>query len=176
MSTTDARVVEALRNIFSGKLPTYGGTVADVDDAARTCSVELPTGLVLEDVHLQPLSGGKAGLVCIPKPGADCIILATGGGEYLLLCATELDAVHLDAETEIVVNGGKNKGIAKSPALVEKYNALEDDLNALKNVFKSWVPVSQDGGAALKGAVAGWAGQQVTRTAIADIQNEKFTH
>ena len=176
MSATDAKVVAALRRLMGQAALVLAGEVTAVDKPARTCTVTFASGLEMDGIQLQALAEGDKGLVCIPKIGADCLALALGGGEYLLLQATELDAVYVDAAVEIVINGGSNKGVAKSPALVEQFNKLQDDLNALKNVFSGWTPIPNDGGAALKAAAGSWAGQQLDKTAIDDIQNEKLKH
>ncbi|HMG93951.1 MAG TPA: hypothetical protein VK589_28020 [Chryseolinea sp.] len=61
-------------------------------------------------------------------------------------------------------------------ALVEKLNALESDLNDLKQIFSTtWTPVPNDGGAALKTAAATWAADTFTETVAEDIDNEKIT-
>ena len=58
--------------------------------------------------------------------------------------------------------------------LTERLNIIEKDINKLKKVFSSsWTPVPQDGGAALKGAAASWAGATLTETQRSDYENEK---
>ena len=113
----------------------------------------------------------------------DGIILKAGDRTN---AALDGDGITLDAgngmnakltKDGITLNGGQFGGIVKIAELTQKLNAIEDDINALKNVFTSWAPVAQDGGAALKTAVcAAWADNQLTPTQKSDIENEKVKH
>ena len=46
----------------------------------------------------------------------------------------------------------------------------------MKQILSSWSPVPNDGGAALKGAIAGWASNKITQTKPDDIENIKIKH
>jgi hypothetical protein len=74
------------------------------------------------------------------------------------------------------INGGDNGGVPVSESITAKLNALEDDINSLKQAFSQWVPVSQDGGAALKSGITSWAGQSIANTQSGDLENTKFKH
>lgn len=74
------------------------------------------------------------------------------------------------------INGGDNGGVPVSQSISDKLNALENDINSLKQAFSQWVPVSQDGGAALKSGITSWAGQSITNTKSGDLENSKFKH
>ena len=60
--------------------------------------------------------------------------------------------------------------------LTDRLNTIEKDINNLKSVMSSWVPVSQDGGAALKSAVTSWAGKQLTLSQRGDYEDEAVKH
>jgi phage baseplate assembly protein gpV len=77
---------------------------------------------------------------------------------------------------KITFNGGNNGGILKSEEVKGSDDALVDAVNALKQVFTSWVPVANDGGAALKTAVSTWAGQQLAKKAKATYEDSKILH
>ena len=79
-------------------------------------------------------------------------------------------------EGEVVINGGENEGLVKVVELAEKLNAIENDINNLKSIFSSWVPVVYDGGASLKAAAASWAAQSLQTTSKKDIENPKIKH
>lgn len=71
--------------------------------------------------------------------------------------------------------------IVKDPAnanngLTKHYNDIEKKLNDLITVFNSWTPVPNDGGAALKTALATWVAQNLTLTQEADISNPNIVH
>lgn len=76
----------------------------------------------------------------------------------------------------MVINGGKNGGIPIANNTADRLNNLENDLNAIKQVFSSWTPVAHDGGAALKSASASWSGQQLAATQASDLENTKVKH
>lgn len=74
------------------------------------------------------------------------------------------------------INGGDNGGVPVSESITAKLNALENDINSLKQAFSQWVPVSQDGGAALKSGITSWARQSIANTQSGDLENTKFKH
>lgn len=78
--------------------------------------------------------------------------------------------------TGIILNGGSFGGMVKVEQLTERINAIENDINQLKTVFSGWVPVPQDGGAALSAASVAWAGSLLTLTGRSDVENEKVKH
>lgn len=112
-----------------------------------------------------------------PKVGSLCLIgILEGKDTYsFLINAEDVDEVYINS-AKIINNGGNNSGIVKSGELVKKLNAIEKDLNALKKVFKSWVPVPKDGGAKLKAASASWAASDIIESKQKDIENENITH
>lgn len=94
-------------------------------------------------------------------------------GDYIL--ETDGDAsVHTDGNT--VFNGGSNSGIVKVSPLTTKLNNIENKINQLITVFNTWVPVANDGGAALKAALTAWLSSTLNITLPADIKNDKVQH
>ena len=87
---------------------------------------------------------------------------------YVLLHAEELELIEW--------NGGGNEGLVKVSVATEKLNALEKDVNNLKQLFSTWVPVAQDGGAALKTAVTSWANSRLVESNKNELQNSKIKH
>jgi hypothetical protein len=76
---------------------------------------------------------------------------------------------------KVVFMDGNNDGMVLINPLVQKINNLESDLNQLKSIFAAWVPVINDGGAALKGLTAGWSSSSLPITLRQDIENTKIT-
>jgi hypothetical protein len=88
----------------------------------------------------------------------------------------------------ITLNDGKKGGLINIAQLVERVNKLEDDNNALKDVFVNWSVLAQDGGAALKSAATGtaapatpavpgtWAANKIVKTKRSDIEDTKVKH
>lgn len=88
------------------------------------------------------------------------------------------DKVTVDADKEdgIIINGGNNKGLVKVDKLTGQLNKIENDINELKTVFKSWTPVAQDGGGALKTAASKWIGSQLTLSKNENYEDTKIKH
>lgn len=85
--------------------------------------------------------------------------------------------MNIDCDGTTTFNGGDNHGFAKVEAVAEKLSAIEKDINSLKQVFASWVPVVYDGGASLKAGAAAWMSQTIVPvTTYQDIENTKIKH
>lgn len=66
--------------------------------------------------------------------------------------------------------GGSDDFMVRFSKLKEVTDELQNDLTTLKNVFSTWTPVSNDGGAALKLAAATWYGTPISK----DINEAKI--
>lgn len=168
MATTD-ELRQAFERRYGEKPVTILGTIAAVDETAKTCDID-DDGLMMYGIRLQSVTNAAAGILKIPKCGAAALAVKIEDGDGFLL----LDCAEYE---KIIINGGNNGGLINIESLVEKINAIEKDINNLKNVFSiSWTPVAQDGGAALKTAAATWASRSITETKSADIEDTTITH
>ncbi len=162
------------------------GTVTAVDKEARAVDVQpLNEDAPLLGMNLQANQGSTVGVVQIPRVGSYVMVgyVADGAVGMVVLCddIEEAEVVIKDAETAsivvtedgIVMNGGSLGGLVKVEDITTRLNLIEKDINKLKQALTSWTPVPQDGGAALKGGVASWAGQQLTESQRGDYENEK---
>lgn len=59
--------------------------------------------------------------------------------------------------------GGSTDFLVRFSKLKEVADELKTDINSLKTVFSTWVPVANDGGAALKAAAATWYGTTLAK-------------
>lgn len=156
--------------------------VKAVDTEARTVDVEpLDEGAPLLGVNLQANQGGTVGVLQVPRVGSSVVVGKFSGYEAGVVVLMEdverVEAVVGDYSLElsdegITLNGGRLGGLVKVADLTNRLNVLERDLNTLKTAFKGWVPVAQDGGAALKTATGAWYGQTLTETQRNDIENQ----
>lgn len=130
-----------------------------------------------DDVEYLDVTLGYGFMDVKPKKGAVCLIGIIEGQEVVsfLIDAEEVELMEARADT-IVFNGGKNEGIPISPELTKRLNAVEKDLNMVKQIFATWSPMPNDGGAALKTAIATWSGQRITVTKQSDIEDPKIKH
>ena len=128
------------------------------------------------DPHAAPLLGMALGLTdraaisFKPKKGSHVLVLldspATGFVIAAADCTLQLNA-HAEHGHAVDIN-----------RVVERLNAIEEDLNSLKKAFKSWQPVAQDGGLVLKEALTapgvGWAMKSIAKTEISDLENPEI--
>ena len=154
------------------------GKVESVGD--ETCSVKIADRIVINDVRLNASADGNADNILIkPKVGSMVLMADLSGGELrslVVISFSALDSMTVKFEGEVVINGGENEGLVKVVELTEKLNAIENDINNLKSIFSSWVPVVYDGGASLKAAATSWAVQSLQTTSKEDIENPKIKH
>lgn len=168
MATTD-ELRQAFERRYGEKPVTILGTIAAVDESTKTCDID-DDGLMMYGIRLQSVTNAAAGILKVPKKGTAALAVKIEDGDGFML----LDCAEYE---KIIINGGQNGGLINIESLVKKINTLEKDINNLKNVFsKSWTPVAQDGGAALKTAAATWAGQSIKETLAADIEDTTITH
>ena len=157
--------------------------VIAVDTAARTIDVTPLNGDPdVFAVRMQATPSLAAGVVMVPALNSAVVITwLSKTRAYLALCS-EVDEIIISGGTSTIdldqldFNGGANGGLINITPLVNKINTLESDLNTIKAIFTGWVPVPNDGGAVLKTATATWAGQTLTPTTTADIEDELIKH
>lgn len=160
-------------------------TVVSVDKTARTCVVTPISGKSdtnIEDVGLMPERND--GEFKIPAVGSTVgVTMSTQVAPYIFSWSDLAEWYLVIGTTTIDVLAGTIKfgdgsflGLVKVSDLTTKLNAIENDINTLKNVFATWAPVANDGGAALKVAAATWYGDTLTPTNQSEIENENITH
>jgi hypothetical protein len=178
-----ARIREAIRTIVKSMfLPSnIQGVVTAVSESNKTCTVKLSDeGVEVFDVRLMALAENEAdkGILIIPKIGSTVMVSPIENVDtmYILTKYTEVQKIIIDVETDIIINGGQNQGLVKVSQLVSDLNSIKSDLNTIKNIFKTWVPVANDGGAALKSASSTWANQSLQESTINSLQNDKVKH
>ena len=166
------QAIQAICNEVMEDTYAVAGTVVSVDQdpetLAYTCEVqpfdedEAP----YVDVRLQ--ASPDNGLLMIPSEGSMVIIGLMNENTGYVAMYSKLDSIQF--------MDGSFGGLIKITDLVEKLNVLEDDLNNLKSAINGWTPVANDGGAALKSALATYLGNTITPTMETDIENDKVTH
>ena len=166
--TTTNELRRAFQQKYGEKPVTILGTISAVDENSKTCNID-DDGFMMYGIRLQSVTNAAAGILKVPKIGAQALAVKIEDGDGFML----LDCAEYD---KIIFNGGNNGGLINIQSLVNKINAIENDLNSLKTVFKSWTPVAQDGGSALKTAAADWADQTITKTKTKDLEDKTVTH
>jgi hypothetical protein len=185
---TGAEAIQQLIETLMRRVPVSVtvGTVKDIGTDKRTCTVEREEQPTLFKVRLNSIIDNYTDNVTVfPKIGSYVLCVAIGSDvtDCYLLATSEVEEIAMKIGNQtlkaykdgFVFNGG-DLGMVFSDKLTEKLNNLEKDLNNLKTVFSTWVVSPQDGGAALKTAVATWAGQTLNETQKAQIEDTNIKH
>ena len=146
------------------------GVVEAVDRDKKTCDVSRDNMPELFSVRLNAVVSAAGTLTIYPAKGSRvlCVIIENNPTDAYVLTCTDVE--------DVVFNEGENGGLLRVEAVAAQLSEVKDDLNALKNVFKTWVTAPGDGGAALKAAAATWAGQGLPDVDVDLLQNKKFKH
>ena len=171
----------AIRNVMRNSL-IVDGIIINTDNAETqyTCDVQLTASdgqPVFTSVPLRVLVGSGASFVEIPELNSECLMCFRDGnsGRPQILMIDKVLKILVNCN-EVIFNGGDLGGMVKVIELTAKLNKVESDLNTIKGAFETWVPVAGDGGAALKTAATIWAGETITLTERADIEDTTITH
>lgn len=164
-------IQELIRDIAGGGkgMAYFVAQVKSVE--AETCTVQIGN-VTVSGVRLNASAdGNERNILVKPKPDSIVVVLDLSGGNLRSTVVVSWS----DIDT-ITIHGGENAGIVKVIELTEKLNAIEKDINSLKDVFKNWSPVTYDGGASLKAGSATWFAQKITETKQEDIENNLIKH
>lgn len=175
-----SQLTEAIRRIVAGQIkPAFvTGKVKSFDSSNYTITVDLNSGIDIEEVRIRSvINDQESGIFVEPVVGSFVLLgLIDNKIESLFVVGySEVKSYKLNAEL-IHLNGDANGGLVKSAKVNSEINALKQELNTLKTIFSTWIPVVNDGGAALKTAVATWAGQQLNPGQAGDYENDKVKH
>lgn len=186
-NNTNRSIRDLMREIVkdpNAEIYSIVGEIIAIDETARTCDVKPTNGdAEIYGVRLQSDANSTDGFVLIPTINSIGIVTFINRTTGILSVCNKIDKMIVKSEIEINIdcekitfNGGSNDGLIKINDLITKLNAVENDLNDLKTVLSTWVPVPQDGGASLKTASASWSGATITPTQKTDIENDKIKH
>jgi hypothetical protein len=167
---------EALRQLLNLRDYYHDiGKVTEVDSDKRTCTVELRNGNAdLTDVRFQAEQSLDTGVVLIPKIGSDVIVAYLDDDEAYIAKTSKLSQVEIITEGDILLNGDDYGGLIKINELKTQIDKNTNLLKQIQNVFKSWVAVPSDGGAALKALSTQFTLLQ--RANLSDIENKTVKH
>lgn len=167
-----------------GKLIFFSAQVVSVQ--GDTCTVKID-GLDLPDVRLSPTRTERDERLLLTPAINSFVLVGSLSGDLNNLCVLASDtlasveltigdiSLFIDKEG-IVLNEGELGGLVKLEDLTKKINALENELNQLKNIFKTWVPPTSpviENGAALKVAISSWAHAPIILTKPDELENKK---
>lgn len=183
MDINEQKIVEGLRLVakrYGGGGESVGAVVKAVDSDAYTCDVLTDDEVMIPAVMYKSVTEGDIDITKEPAlesrvfinklEDSDQYFIVVFGKVAKVIIAVGNYQFKIDSNG-IAFNDGNLGGLVKLDAVVGKLNALENDLNSIKNIFSTWTPVPNDGGAALKTASTAWSGQTITTTVNADLEN-----
>lgn len=152
------------------------GKAVNVDEVARTCDLEpIEANAPRAGIRLQAAESGTTGIVLIPKEGSFIVASFFDKTTGFVSLTSELEKILIDTDL-VQYNGGTNGGLININDLVSQLNKVENDLNSLKTALSGWIPVPNDGGAALKVALTNFIAGTLTPTLNTDMEDDKVTH
>lgn len=161
-------------------------TAVNAQERSIDCT-PLDESAPLVGVNLQSGQEGEVGITLFPRVGSHVLVgLLADGNAGAVLLTDDVEHVEMAirsgeksltltaGEDGLVIDEGKHGGLVKVSPLIERLNALERDLNTLRNIFTAWTPVPTDGGTTLKTALTAWAAQPLPLTDRTELENERI--
>ena len=131
-----SEIRESIRNMSSGNGSAGIFTAKVLSTDGESCCVEID-GLVVSDVHLRAVvNGEESGILITPKTGSYVTVADLSGNltRIVVVGFSEVEKISIDAETDIVINGGGYGGLIKIEDLVNELNRLVQTFNTHTHV------------------------------------------
>ena len=103
-----SEIRESIRNMSSGNGSAGIFTAKVLSTDGESCCVEID-GLVVSDVQLRAVvNGEESGILITPKTGSYVTVADLSGNltRIVVVGFSEVEKISIDAETDIVINGG----------------------------------------------------------------------
>lgn len=203
-SATIRRAVETLAGVKgTDKVSMVAAEVTSVDEAARTCNVDVITGIgqtTIENVQL--MASIDDGVLLIPAIGSTIIVsyssynqpfvsLFSELAKIVLVAGQENASIQIDedgvlleiAETKLLISDGLTQfnqgslgGLVKVIELTQKLNNLESKVNDIISKFNSHTHIlTLSTGTGSAAATSNPVSGTLTPTQRGDIENTKIT-
>jgi hypothetical protein len=162
-----AEAIRALSGMDDLQYESILCNVSNIDTTKMLCTcIPINGDADFEEVRLN--ANYQKGFVLVPKNNSVVVVSQISNEVAYISMVSDVDQIYLA--------GDDNGGLVKVSDLVSKMNTIENDINTLKTIFSTWVPVPSDGGAALKLAAATWYASQLTPTQVNDLENKTVQH
>lgn len=170
--------------IFSEKhgpaalIPATVTAINDDDTIVATTS----DNVMIDDVRLKSVIKTGTKFTVTPAMNSNILIgRIENSEEFIVVSVDEVKEVRVEInetsivadENGIVMNGGNLHGLVTRDGVKQQLNKIEQDITNLKEAMTAWVPVANDGGAALKSVTASWASSTLVQTVNNDVENTK---
>lgn len=124
------KIKDCLRELAGGApIETEVAKVISVDGAV--CKVSrVRDGMVIDRVRLNAISTADKGIVVSPKTGTYVLVSRLGEVNWFVTLCGEVEKISIDAEADIVINGGGYGGLIRIEDLVGAINRLVEVFNS----------------------------------------------
>lgn len=169
------------------KIQIFTGEVKDVDENEFTCDVDPIDGPTIYQVKLKPsLDNDANGMIVIPEKGSfvnvgiigndenNCFVIQYGKIKKVLFVSDKTNVEFNMTSGDILFNKGNKGGMVIVDELSQEINKISRFIEAFQNVVKSWQPVPNDGGAALKALSSSFVNLPLPETSR--LENKKVKH
>ena len=158
--------------VFNAKVKSVQGDT--------TCTVDLD-GLTVSDVRLRAVVNGETSKILVtPKTGSYVLVADLSGdlSQLAVVGYSEVEKIEVDANDEIVFNGGNNNGMVKIEELKRNLDTLKNYIMALQSAVATGLGAVGAGTAANGETGAGAFGEAMTGRSInfEDMEDTKITH
>ena len=129
-----SEIRKSIKGMTAGNGRLFTAKVLSAD--GETCCVEID-GLVVSDVQLRAVvNGEESGILITPKTGSYVTVADLSGDltRIVVVGFSEVEKISIDAETDIVINGGGYGGLIKIEDLVDELNRLVQTFNSHTHV------------------------------------------
>ena len=119
-----------MRELAGGApIETEVAKVLSVDGAA--CKVaRVRDWMVIDMVRLNAISTADKGIVVTPKAGTYVLVSRLGEVNWFVTLCGEVEKISIDAEADIVINGGQLGGLIKIEDLIGSINHMVETFNS----------------------------------------------
>ena len=129
-----SEIRKSIKGMTSGNGRLFTAKVLSAD--GEKCCVDID-GLVVSDVQLRAVvNGEESGILITPKIGSYVTVADLSGDltRIVVVGFSEVEKISIDAETDIVINGGGYGGLIKIEDLVDELNRLVQTFNSHTHV------------------------------------------
>lgn len=149
--------------------------VTSIDEDERTCvcdPIDDPDSQIF-NVKFQAVINSALGIFIKPKLNTHVIVTFINQNAGFISLVSEIDEILINCDS-VVFNDGDNGGLINIGKLITQVDKNTAVLKEMQSVFSGWVPVPNDGGAALKASTTSFT--SLPRADLSDIEDTKIKH
>lgn len=154
------------------------GKVESFNATDWTINLSMHIGAKVEDVTIKSvLNGENSGIFIEPVIGSYVLCGLTDGKMENLtaMVYSEIKNIRFTPTEKLILRNEDFGGLVKSQKVHDEIKALKDEINSLKTKLSTWVPVVNDGGAALKALLSTFY-TPIPPAVKADYENSNVKH